>query len=287
MGKLTYLWDSACKLTRRQGMLCPSCGAKAGKIVDSKFIVTALRRCDACGLLYRTPTTSVAENSEFYQAKYSQGLTTNLPSEAELALLLENRFRGENDYRGYIDVLDAIGCRKGDRLLEFGCSWGYGSWQLQEHGFDVESYDISQPRTAYAREKLGVKVREFSEIGGNYYDVFFSAHVLEHVPSVNATLELALRALKAGGVFAAFTPNGSAAFRLKNRDAWRRMWGNVHPQFLDDVYYKSQICSYDYIMDSLPFKLDRLKEWSLSKSGQMSLDMSGELLLCVFRKPLK
>jgi len=286
-GKLAYPRDSARKLMLRQGMVCPSCGTQAGHVVDRKYLITALRRCDACGLLYRTPTTSVAENRVFYQAAYAQGLTTYLPSDQELELLLKNRFQGKNDYQGYIDVLDAIGCKNGDRLLEFGCSWGYGSWQLRQRGFEVESFEISQPRAKYAREKLGIHIRELTDIGTGSYDIFFSAHVLEHVPSVNATVELALRALKPGGVFVAFTPNGSAAFRSRNPASWHQMWGNVHPQLLDEVYYKSQFKAYDYVMDSLPFDLNGLKQWAAAQSGPASLDLSGELLLCVCRKPLK
>jgi hypothetical protein len=44
-----------------------------------------------------------------------------------------------------------------------------------------------------------------------------------------------MRLLKPGSIFVSFTPNGSAAFREASPD-WSKLWGDVHPNFLDDVF---------------------------------------------------
>jgi hypothetical protein len=44
--------------------------------------------------------------------------------------------------------------------------------------------------------------------------------------------------LKPGGLFIAFTPNGSAQFRHENERVWSQLWGMVHPNVLDDRYYR-------------------------------------------------
>ncbi len=31
-------------------------------------------------------------------------------------------------------------------MLDFGCSWGYGTYQLQQRGFDAVGFEISRPR---------------------------------------------------------------------------------------------------------------------------------------------
>ncbi len=64
---------------------------------------------------------------------------------------------------------------------------------------------------------------------------FFSAHVLEHVPSPSKSFDYAMRLLKPSGLFVSFTPNGSEAHRAASPD-WSRAWGGVHPQFIDEKF---------------------------------------------------
>ena len=200
--KLKYLLTCSPKAMLGQGRRCPSCGSGNSAKVDSKFVVTQLRRCAKCQLLYRSPTTTPEENASFYQSDYSQGFTTEMPDEVRLLELTSTKFsQTEKDFSRYIEVLAAIGAKPGDRVLDFGCSWGYGSWQFKQHGFHVESFEISQPRAAFARDKLGISVTSnMSEISGPF-DVFFSSHVLEHVPSVKAIIDYAFERLRPGGTF--------------------------------------------------------------------------------------
>jgi 2-polyprenyl-3-methyl-5-hydroxy-6-metoxy-1,4-benzoquinol methylase len=252
-GKLRYLGRSALKLLRGQGKACPSCGGLESQVLDRKAWVLAFRRCAGCQLLFRAPTTSAVENEAFYQTAYRQGFTTNLPSEQELQRLLESRFEGhDKNYAGYIAVLRALGVSQGARVFDFGCSWGYGSWQLAQAGFAVEAFEISRPRAEFARTRLGVELRQPEALPEGGYDVFFSAHVIEHVPSVAAMLELGLRLLKPGGLFVCFTPNGSLSFRRRNPQAWHLMWGEAHPQLLDEEFLTRRCAGLPLLLTSAP-----------------------------------
>ena len=73
-----------------------------------------------------------------------------------------------------------------------------------------------------------------TEFAGRF-DCFFSAHVIEHVPSTMQTFNFAMRLLKFGGLFVSFTPNGSNAHRSVSR-SWSKLWGEVHPSFIDDIF---------------------------------------------------
>ena len=252
-GKLRYLGGCVLKVLRGQGRACPSCGGLVSEVLDRKAWVLAFRRCAGCQLLFRAPTTSAAENEAFYQTAYQQGFTTDLPSEQELQLLLESRFEGhDKNYAGYIAVLRALGVPQGAREFDFGCSWGYGSWQLAQAGFAVEAFEISRPRAEFAHTRLGVQMRQPEALPEGGYDVFFSAHVIEHVPSVAAMLELGLRLLKPGGLFVCFTPNGSLSFRRRNSQAWHLMWGEAHPQLIDEVLLTLRWPSLPLLLTSAP-----------------------------------
>lgn len=283
MRSFRYLQLCAIKTLLNRGFHCPSCGGNGGPALDRKWLVTSFRRCNDCALLFRTPTTTEAENAQFYQSDYEESTTTDLPSAAELEVLKRENFASlSTSYLGYIEVVRALGAKPRGHVIDFGCSWGYGSHQLQQAGFTVEAFEISRPRANYAREKLGIATVEIADIRPGSCDVFLSCHVIEHVPSVENMLTLGERALRPGGLFIAFTPNGSMAHRNKNPEGWHRSWGGVHPQLIDDVFVNRMSDRRALVAASTPYPLDALREW---KGSPKLLAMDGNELMIAFRKP--
>lgn len=235
--KFGYLVSSAVgSVTRRP--VCPNCTSASSAVVDRKYLVTTLRRCGDCLMMFRAPTDRPGRNERFYNSGYAQGLTTSMPSADDLAALKASGFAGEKDSASYIATLRALGVRPGASVFDFGCSWGYGSYQLAKAGFDVTAFEISSSRARYAAEMLGVSTVPNFETwsqGPRDLDVFFSAHVLEHVPAPSKVFEVASRRLRAGGLFVGFFPNGSRARRNLDPN-WSSQWGLVHPNYLDEVF---------------------------------------------------
>ena len=91
-------------------------------------------------------------------------------------------------------MLTQLGLKRGATIFDYGCSWGYGSYQFTQAGFGVTSFELSPTRTNYAREKLGILTvddMDRAEIDlACRFDCFFSAHVLEHVSSPARSLRL-------------------------------------------------------------------------------------------------
>lgn len=284
MRSLRYLFNSAIKTLAGRGFECPSCRYPGGTVIDRKYLVTSLRRCGGCHLLYRTPTTTEAENAAIYQTAYTEGFTTELPDLATLTRYRTAGFAGtEKDYRYHLDVLAAVGGRPGQRVYDFGCSWGYGSYQIRMAGYRTDSYEISKPRAAFAAAELGVTIvpPEAAEEGG--YDVFFSSHVIEHVPVVEAMIGLAGRLLKPGGVMLTFTPNGGDEFRRVNADGWHHLWGFVHPQLVDRTYLEHRFRGHRYLIGSTPLPLEQLAGWV--ERAPLVLPLDGVELVIAVRKP--
>lgn len=244
MQKFNYLVRSVTNFTDASRWCCPNCGGVTGEELDRKFLVTRLIRCGDCQLQYRAPTDSEQFNSAFYNYFYKQGTTTQMPGSTELEQLCASQFEGtEQAYSRFIGMLKREGVVPGMRVFDFGCSWGYGSYQFRHAGYEVDSYEIAVDRRNFGIEKLGVRhIDEPFAIADGHplyqsYDCFFSAHVLEHVPAPSRIFNLAWKCLKPGGLFVAVAPNGSAAYRRHNPGGWRRLWGGVHPNFLDDDFY--------------------------------------------------
>lgn len=283
MRSLHYLRLCAIKSILNRGFHCPSCGGKGGPALDRKWLVTSFRRCNDCALLFRTPTTTEEENEKFYQSDYEESTTTDLPSNADLEALKKENFASlSTSYLGYIEVIRALGGKPGGRVVDFGCSWGYGSHQLLQAGFSVEAFEISKPRATYAREKLNIATVDQADIRPESCDVFLSGHVIEHVPSVESMITLGERALRPGGLFIAFTPNGSLTLRVRNPKGWHQSWGGVHPQLIDDVFTQRMSDRRAFIAATYPYPMEALRAWD---GSPRLLPMEGHELMIAFRKP--
>lgn len=278
---ITYLY----KHLTNNGFSCPSCGNKNSIEISRKYLVTALKRCSNCNLQYRTPTSTKTELGKFYQSTYTEGFTTDLPSDMELSQFLSNNFIGsDRDYTGYISILKALGFGDGATLIDYGCSWGYGSYQIEKAGFNVTSFEISKTRCNFAKHKLKIDAHsDISEIK-KPADIFFSSHVLEHIANINSVIELAKTLVKPNGYFVAFTPNGSSSYKKAVPDSWQTSWGFVHPLLLDDIYYKSKFKDYPILLGSSPYDYSAIHNWIQNHNSPKLnvLNLSGgELLLIV------
>jgi 2-polyprenyl-3-methyl-5-hydroxy-6-metoxy-1,4-benzoquinol methylase len=208
------------------------------RLVRRKYLVTALRECPRCGLRFRTPKDDPKSTEDFYREEvYKQGFTTDLPSDEELKAMLSTRFAGtEKDFSSRIDVLVAAGLPKGARILDFGSSWGYGSWQMREAGFEVFSYEVGRDRAMYAETKLGcTMVSDLRPLDGTI-DCFFSAHVIEHLPNPHLMFEEAARLRRPGGMFVCFCPNGATQRQQRDPAGYHANWNKVHPLMLTPAF---------------------------------------------------
>ena len=225
--------------------LCPNCGGNNSSVVMKKYFVTQLHRCANCALMYRTPTETGRQNARYYNKFYKQGFTTEIPDDGKLAEYMENGFAGTGKDWGYYNrVLFNLGLRQQNKLLDYGCSWGYGSYQMQKSGFDVLAYDISCEKREFIRNKFHLPVIEDLDKflqenrGEGQLDCFFMAHVLEHLPCPGNAFALAKKLLKPGGIIVSFTPNGCESAR-RIFPEWPKWWGEVHPNLIDDQFLNS------------------------------------------------
>lgn len=218
------------RLTQRP--VCPCCPSSERMAVDNKgpFI---LYKCNSCEILYRFPGESATEMFDFYQVGYRQaGLTTDLPNEDKLAVLLESNFRGtEKDATSIIAVLQSLGMAKGDKVLDYGANWGYSVYQLRKAGFDAEGFEISKPRANFG-SKLGLTLHTSLASITSKYDYVFSSHVLEHVPNPVETIREQLSLASDNGLVLGFTPNGSLPRKAVDHYGFHKNWCRVHPVLL-------------------------------------------------------
>jgi 2-polyprenyl-3-methyl-5-hydroxy-6-metoxy-1,4-benzoquinol methylase len=258
---------------------CPNCGSTDSHIVSRKYFITELRRCTDCELMFRLPVDDIEASRNFYSdGSYQQGFTTDLPNTTTLERLKATNFRrSPKDYGVYISLLDALGLGPGDSLFDFGCSWGYGAYQLEAHGFRVMAHEISTARRAYAADRLGVEfIDELDVLDPGHplfesFDCFFCAHVLEHVTCPRQVFSCLDSLLRPGGVFVSFTPDGSEAHRRRNRQ-WNKLWGEVHPNLIDDRFLRRSFPDWPRLLTSGPYIFETIERPRSGETLVGSLD---------------
>jgi SAM-dependent methyltransferase len=283
---LSFLVDCISGYTRQP--VCPDCNRPEVRLLDRKFIFARLFECQTCLLRFRHPVEDPVRMRSFYQLAYTQedGITTQLPTKPAWDAMVRGGF-GEKDVSHYVSLLHSIfpGRAPSDiRMLDYGCSWGYQTWQFREAGFDCTGFEISTPRAIYGRETLGLPVHtDLQEIRSGF-DIFFSSHVIEHVPSPRKFMEQAFDLLNPGGYMIIESPNGSDEFRKQRPEHFHKLWGRVHPFMLSPSFYMHWLAARPAFFTSWPFGdlAERYVGWNQSQRQIDRLD--GPSLLMITRK---
>jgi SAM-dependent methyltransferase len=146
---------------------------------------------------------------------------------ADDAYLSEEAGRRETARR----VLDLVARHvPAGRLLDVGCGHGLLLDEARRRGYDVTGIELSSGAAGYARDVLGLEVREESLEGfaaaqpDGDFQVVVLADVLEHLDDPVAALDACERLLAPGGALCVITPDPSSATA---RLAGRRWWAYV------------------------------------------------------------
>jgi 2-polyprenyl-3-methyl-5-hydroxy-6-metoxy-1,4-benzoquinol methylase len=276
--RMAYLLDSALGTFDLDRQKCPSCGATKNKTIATKYVVPRLKRCSQCRLLFRTPIDKTMGQEDFYDLEYDGGPVTDLPSEEGLdELKRENFISFPNSCWHRIDLLERIGIPKESRILDYGASWGYATYQWQQRGYKAEGFELSQKRAAFGKKHLGMSIATSPEELTGLFDVVYSCHVIEHIANLSSVVTLAKRILKPGGLFIAFTPNGSDERRQTNPSSWIKQWGHVHPLYLDKEFYVNAFSDKKIFLASPPY--ENIKHWD--RASNHIGDVSGSEILII------
>src|ERR1700748_2551186 len=154
MGKSQFLMKTLVKYAMLQPTSCPYCECERTNVLQWKNGIWQLRECAECSLNFRFPKDDPAENVSFYQRNYRQENVTDLPREEDICFHISDRFRSVGrDLTTHLGTMCAM-VPAGRRFLDYGCSWGYGVYQLSQAGYEATGFEISRPRVDYGRRNL-------------------------------------------------------------------------------------------------------------------------------------
>jgi SAM-dependent methyltransferase len=183
-----------------------------------------LVRCQDCGLLFvaNPPGPQALQKLYSFEAGYH----------AELAADDWAARHHRNEARRNLTTLQRH-ARRG-RLLDIGCSTGLFLELARDAGFDAVGIEYS-PDSARIAQGKGLDVAVGALTADRYadgsFDIITLWDVIEHLPDPQATVALAARMLKPGGLLVAKTPNCDGWYpRLSLALASRvGFWGHPDP----------------------------------------------------------
>jgi SAM-dependent methyltransferase len=176
-----------------------------------------LYRCRSCGTVHQPSLPHGAELHDLYRQMGDEDY------------LLEEEGR-RRTARRLLDLLGAHVPR--GRLLEIGCGHGLLLDEARRRGYEVEGLELSAQAARYARETLGLPVREtaleHATLDRGVYDAVLAVDVLEHLDDPADALAHMCGLLAPGGALLIATPDPSS---LVARLAGSRWWCYIPAHF--------------------------------------------------------
>jgi 2-polyprenyl-3-methyl-5-hydroxy-6-metoxy-1,4-benzoquinol methylase len=248
--------------------------------------VLQLRRCTDCDLRFRWPKETPEFSENYYQGTYKQNFTTELPDKETLDRYVSSGFIGlPGDHSSTIGVLKGL-LPKG-RVLDYGCSWGYATYQLKLAGYEAVGFEISKPRAEEGRRALGVEIvdtlQQLDAMPSASFDGVYSSHVLEHLLSLKEVFAFFSRVLKPNGIAMVMVPNCGGKLARERGVGWGPMINEKHTLSLDADFFQKNLPQFGFHVLTLsdPYEPSQVKA-ALGRAG--SLPAEGQELMVVAQR---
>ena len=137
--------------------------------------------------------------------------------------ILKRKRTSNKTFLRRMDLLERY-CGKPGRLLDVGCAAGFFLQVAKQRGWDVHGVDISSLCVAYAKNKIGIDVRNDlfvnAEFGDGSFDLVTMWDYLEHSITPEEDIIKAGRLLREGGLLVIATPDISSIPARIFRSNW-------------------------------------------------------------------
>ncbi|MCB9734365.1 MAG: hypothetical protein H6745_17375 [Deltaproteobacteria bacterium] len=159
----------------------------------------SIYRCAGCGLLFRPTGLQTGPIARwYYSVIYGDGeITRSLAEDRDVAVA--HARAGGKDRGALVEpLLDALPSAA-QSIGVLGASWGYELLAFEDLGVPVWGIEPGDRRRAHGQRAFGLELYptiEAARRAGRGGGVLFSSHVLEHIPTLGATLTEALTTLK-------------------------------------------------------------------------------------------
>ncbi|MFX0198736.1 MAG: class I SAM-dependent methyltransferase [Candidatus Hodarchaeota archaeon] len=140
-------------------------------------------KCDACQIIYLFPPLSQREELSFYKKEFEKYMEKRTGVDKDWSSPEKHFISNQREVKRRMPFLETY-LRKGQKILEIGCSSGFMLSALRDKGVDVYGLDPSEGFIEYVKSK-GIHVYQtLEELKENHdlaFDLIIHYYVLEHI----------------------------------------------------------------------------------------------------------
>ncbi|RKX93554.1 MAG: hypothetical protein DRP84_08260 [Spirochaetes bacterium] len=241
----------------KKRIACPYCKTKDYIIYDKKYLVIDICKCKQCGLFFVNPIYAAKKVEEFYDNCYSSGATF-IPEKQSLESMIRTGDFSSigKDFRDRLSIIKQLS--NGNRLLEFGSSWGYFLYQAKQYGFICKGVEISKKRSYFGQKYLGVDIINNLAAINEKFDIIYTSHTLEHLVDLQGIFDEFYKMLVPGGKLIIEVPNFDP--EVKGKSVYSII-GKVHPLGFNKDFFEKNLQKHGFLDISIAGNYqDLLKE---------------------------
>jgi 2-polyprenyl-3-methyl-5-hydroxy-6-metoxy-1,4-benzoquinol methylase len=202
---------------------CPTCGSAEARLELEKDHMR-LVRCEACDLVYVSPTFDEAHYKSVYASTEYQDIVRDLGIKSHEYRVA--RFGAER-----VALMARYLAVERPRYLDVGCSTGFVVEAARDTGWDATGIDLNPSAIEFGRTRgldLQTVALEDAAFTGGSFDAVSLFDVLEHLLEPVRTLRACTRLLKPGGILFLYVPNYDSASRLLMGSHAHFIWPTHH-----------------------------------------------------------
>ncbi|GAA3938025.1 class I SAM-dependent methyltransferase [Hymenobacter algoricola] len=202
---------------------CPVCGKNDFRnklVVEDKSVSKesfAIVQCTACTFQFTNPRPGLADIGRYYESddyvSHNSAATGVINQAYRVARFFTMRRK--------VALLNKQAPRKG-KLLDYGCGTGHFLATARADGWQVAGYEPSARAREEATQRVGqpISAESLVQFQQGSFDAITLWHVLEHVHTLNETMQQLVSLLKPDGVLIIAVPNVESLDAQHYRQDW-------------------------------------------------------------------
>ncbi len=201
---------------------CPVCGKDAFKnflVVADKAVSKesfVIVECENCHFKFTNPRPDAASIGMYYE---SEEYISHSNTKSGIINKAYHMVRSITT-KQKVELINRYSPSKGT-ILDYGCGTGVFLGACKKDGWEVRGVEPNQRARQLATEETGELIApQLQDLQGEKYDVITLWHVLEHVMSLNETLDQLVDCLQEDGTLVIAVPNADSHDAQEYKENW-------------------------------------------------------------------
>ena len=229
--------------------------------------------CNECGVIYLYPFLSEEEEKHFYKKEFEKFMSSRVGDHRDWSNAKKHVSSNQDQVKRRWRFLEDY-IKKGNKILEVGCSSGFMMDAFRDVGMDCYGVEPSGEFLDFLKDNKHIAYDSLESLKKNEtvkFDLIAHFFVFEHIADPFEFLEETYNLLADGGVIIAEIPSSTDALTsVYNIPAFEKFYWSIAHHY----YYNPK--SLQFILNQLGYRYEILPEQRYDLSNHMTWMMDGK-----------